>query len=94
MNRLLVELRSARGAGGLLASLADEATGRQLVGTDGHWRILPRHELGLVRGWSPIRGGARALCWGYPPIGRWGRPGSARRGRSSPSSSDPRRPPP
>jgi hypothetical protein len=74
MNRLLVELRSARGAGGLLASLADEATGLQLVGTDGHWRILPRHELGLVRGWSPIRGGARALCWGYPPIGRWGQP--------------------
>jgi hypothetical protein len=73
-NRLLVELRSARGAGGLLASLADEATGRQLVGTDGHWRILPRHELGLVRGWSPIRGGAPALCWGYPPIGRWGEP--------------------
>ncbi len=73
-NRLLVELRSDRGAGGLLASLADEATGRQLVGTDGSWRILPRHELGLVRGWSPIQGGSPALCWGYPPIGRWGSP--------------------
>jgi hypothetical protein len=73
-NRLLVELRSARGAGGLLASLLDEASGRQLVGTDRHWRILRRHELGLVRGWLPIRGGEPALCWGYPPIGRWGRP--------------------
>jgi hypothetical protein len=73
-NRLLVELRSARGAGGLLASLVDEANGRQLVGTDRHWRILRRHELGLIRGWLPIRGGEPALCWGYPPIGRWGWP--------------------
>ena len=79
-NRLLVELRSTRGAGGLLASLVDDATGRQLVGTDKHWRILRHHELGLVRGWLPIRGGDPALCWGYPPIGRWGRPriGAAR----------------
>ncbi len=73
-NRLLVELRSARGAGGLLASLIDEATGRQLVGTDERWRILPRHEEGLARGWLPIGGGVPALVWGYPPIGRWGLP--------------------
>jgi hypothetical protein len=73
-NRLLVELRSARGAGGLLASLVDEATGRQLVGTDERWRILPRHEAGLARGWLPIGGGVPALVWGYPPIGRWGLP--------------------
>jgi hypothetical protein len=70
-NRLVVELRSGRGAGGLLASLVDEAAGRQLVATDGQWRIQPAHQLGLARGWLPIRGGAAAFCWGYPPIGRW-----------------------
>jgi len=79
-NRLLVELRSGRGAGGLLSTLEDGATGERLVVTDERWRIFPRHELGLVRGWSPIdpRGdegdGEAAFCWGYPPIARWGRP--------------------
>lgn len=73
-NRLLVELRSRDGAGGLLASLVDEGTGRQIVGTGESWRILPAHQLGLVRGWMPIGGGDPAFAWGYPPIGRWGRP--------------------
>jgi hypothetical protein len=73
-NRLLVELRSSRGAGGLLASLVDGATGRLLVGTDESWRIFPKHELGLPRGWLPVKGGQAAYCWGYPPVGRWGRP--------------------
>jgi len=73
-NRLVVELRSARGAGGLLATLQDETSGRRLVISDESWRIFPRHELGLVRGWLPIGGGESAFCWGYPPIARWGRP--------------------
>jgi hypothetical protein len=74
-NRLMAELRSGRGAGGFLASLEEDGgTGRQLVATDEHWRIFNRHELGLVRGWLPSGGGAPALCWGYPPVGRWGEP--------------------
>lgn len=77
-NRLIVELRSGRGAGGLLATLEDEATRRPIVVSDESWRIFPRHELGLVRGWLPLDEGADkgdpAFCWGYPPIGRWGRP--------------------
>jgi hypothetical protein len=73
-NRLLVELRSGRGTGGLLASLRDEASGRQIVGTDGSWRIFPDHDLGLVRGWLPIGSGEPALRWGLPPVGRWGTP--------------------
>ncbi|MBW8873469.1 MAG: hypothetical protein JF614_00760 [Acidobacteria bacterium] len=72
-NRLMVELRSSRGAGGLLASLVDGA-GRSLVGTDDRWRIFPKYELGLERGWLPLTGGAPVYCWGYPPMGRWGRP--------------------
>ena len=77
-NRLVAELRSGRGAGGFIASLEDEVTGRQLVATDERWRIFPRHRLGLVRGWLPIGGGEPAHCWGYPPVGTWGnpRPGS------------------
>jgi hypothetical protein len=79
-NRLMVELRSGRGGGGLLASLVDGTTGRQLMGTDGRWRIQPADQLGLARGWQPIRGGVPAFCWGYPPIGRWEAPkaGTAR----------------
>ncbi|HEV2855919.1 MAG TPA: hypothetical protein VHC97_24235 [Thermoanaerobaculia bacterium] len=76
-NRLIIELRSGRGAGGLLATLEDEATRRPIVVSDESWRIFPRHELGLVRGWLSIdrrEDGEPAFCWGYPPIGRWGRP--------------------
>ena len=72
-NRLMVEVRSARGAGGLLASLLDGA-GRMLVGTDDRWRIFPAYALGLARGWLPLDHGVPVYCWGYPPMGRWGRP--------------------
>lgn len=80
-NRLVAELRSGRGAGGFLASLEDETTGRQLVATDEGWRIFPRHELGLVRAWLPIGDGEPAFSWGYPPVGNWGTP---RPGRPEP----------
>ncbi len=80
-NRLVAELRSGRGAGGFLASLEDEASGRQLVATDERWRIFFRHQTGLVRGWLPIGGGEPASCLGYPPVGRWGIP---RPGRPEP----------
>lgn len=89
-NRLVAELRSSRGTGGFLASLVDEATGRHLVGSDEGWRIFPRHELGLVRGWLPIGGGERAISWGYPPVGRWGAPEP---GRPSPPQGQPAGPP-
>lgn len=73
-NRLVVELRSSRGVGGLLLGLEDTAAHRILVGTDQAWRIFPRHQLGLVRGWLPLGGGELAHCWGIPPAGRWDRP--------------------
>ncbi|HSS51023.1 MAG TPA: hypothetical protein VLX28_18945, partial [Thermoanaerobaculia bacterium] len=72
-NRLMIEVRSARGAGGLLASLVDGA-GRMLVGTDDRWRLFPNYELGLERGWLPLDRGVPVYCWGFPPMGRWGRP--------------------
>lgn len=75
-NRLVVELRSGRGTGGLLAALEDGATGEFLLVSDESWRIFPKHELGLVRGWLPVGEGhgEPAFCWGNPPLGRWGRP--------------------
>ncbi len=72
-NRLMAEVRSARGAGGLLASLVDGG-GRTLVATDDRWRLFLNYELGLERGWLPLGRGVPAYCWGYPPMGRWGRP--------------------
>lgn len=77
-NRLLVELRSDRGAGGLLAALQD-GDGRILVRTDGDWRIVSRHHFGLVRGLLPVGpdddlDSLPAFTWGAPPTGRWGRP--------------------
>jgi hypothetical protein len=74
-NRLVAELRSSRGSGGLLVSLEDVAAGRFLVGTDERWRIFPHHQLGVVRGWLPLALGEPVHCWGVPPVGRWGLPG-------------------
>lgn len=76
-NRAVAELRSGRGVGGFLAALVDGETGEILLATDGAWRIVRQHHLGLVRGWSPL-GAETAFSWGYPPIGRWGVPEAGR----------------
>jgi hypothetical protein len=78
-NRLAVELRSGRGAGGFLARLED-GSGDTLAETDGSWRIVRRYRPGLVRGWLPLDGPAAtereaAAVWSRPPAGRWGAPG-------------------
>jgi hypothetical protein len=82
-NRLLAEVRSGRGTGGLLLSLED-GDGRQLVGTDERWSLFHQHHPGLVRGWLPLQRkpddppqiptSEPAFCWGLPPTGAWGRP--------------------
>jgi len=82
-NRLLVEVRSGRAAGGLLLRLdghgggAADNAGTPLVVSDGSWRIVRSHHPGLVRGWLPLAPPGTsepAFSWGLPPIGRWGRP--------------------
>lgn len=72
-NRLIVEVRSGRGTGGLIACLHDAASGRVLSTTDRRWRILTHHSDALFRDWAPIPGGRSADSWGRPPVGRWGR---------------------
>lgn len=70
-NRLVVEARSSRGAGGLRATLWQGA--RVIVATDPSWRVYRALEPGLLRGWLPLDGGVAAASWGAPPVGRWGK---------------------
>jgi hypothetical protein len=72
-NRLVAELRSARGQGGFLLYLQDPATGKELMGSGAKWRLFDRALFGLERGWQPLDDGAEPRVWGGPPIGRWGK---------------------
>ncbi len=69
LNRILVELRSSRGAGGLLAEL--ELGDDTAVVTDDSWRIFRHHDDGVVRGWSNLEGGEAPKIWALAPTGRW-----------------------
>jgi hypothetical protein len=79
-NRLLVEVRSGQGTGGLLLALVDGASGRPLLGTDERWRLFRRDHPFLLRGLVPISPklelgeGEDIFSWGLPPMGRWGVP--------------------
>lgn len=68
-NRLVVELSSGRGAGGLLASL--RVGDRLVVATDEQWRIHRRYDAGILRGWD-LPEGESARIWQRHPTGRWG----------------------
>lgn len=73
VNRILVELRSSRGAGGLLAGLelgGDEGKPRRVV-TDADWRIFRSYDPGLLGGWSSLDGGEAPEVWQRGPTGRW-----------------------
>jgi hypothetical protein len=72
-NRVVVELRSGRGAGGLLLSLDDPASGRRLLVSDPSWRIVDHYHPGVVEGWLGLQDARTARTWGPPPAGRWGR---------------------
>ncbi|MCB1036796.1 MAG: hypothetical protein KDD47_23420 [Acidobacteria bacterium] len=77
LNRLVVQLRSERGGGGLLASLQEvEEDGgtRTLLETDRSWGIVPGLTLGMERGWQPFEDVEIPRSWGKAPVGRWGLP--------------------
>lgn len=71
-NRLVVELRSPVGAGGLRFELL--AGGQQLVRSDGSWTIYRTNWRGLF-GERPMPAGERPRLLGRSPLGRWGSPG-------------------
>ncbi len=74
-NRLLVELRSARGAGGLIARLVASGNDAELVvGSDDTWRIVRRHQNSLVSPDEVAPEGRSPRVWGPAPLGRWGMP--------------------
>ena len=73
-NRIVVEVRSIRGAGGLLASLRD-ADDRPVLVTDDSWRVVRRFDRALLQG-RPAAAEAdgtseHPVVWGHPPTGRW-----------------------
>lgn len=68
VNRVLIEVRSSRGAGGLIAKL--DLAGDTIV-TDDEWRIFRHFDAGLVRGWSNLTGGEAPRIWARAPTGRW-----------------------
>ncbi len=68
-NRITVALRSARGAGGLLAVLV--ADDRPAVVTDGGWRIFRRQLPELFDPDSALAGGEAPEIWQRSPTGRW-----------------------
>jgi len=70
-NRIIVELRSARGAGGLLFGLAVRAwdDSEQTIVSDASWRIhrvFGRSSTGVPDPGEP------PIVWGSEPVGRWG----------------------
>jgi len=68
-NRLRVELRSERGAGGLWVEL--EAEGQLAAVSDRDWRIFDHREVAVEGGWGDLTGGQPVVVWGAPPRGRW-----------------------
>lgn len=72
-NRVAVELRSGRGAGGLLCALFAEDDRKPMVASDGDWRVF-RDASGVVDGMRAATDGQRALVWQSPPTGGWGIP--------------------
>lgn len=67
-NRLVIEVASSRGAGGLLASLRIGDPHRVALGTDASWTIVRRAAPEVLRG-LPFTGEAPQV-WGPSPLGR------------------------
>lgn len=70
-NRLLVELRSGRGAGGLLAELEIGDDGNRVVETGPDWRLFRTFDPELFSAAGSLAGGEAPVVWGEPPEGRW-----------------------
>ncbi len=70
-NRVVVELYSRRGVGGLLAVLEtdNEATPRLVTNAD--WRIVRHVTPEVYHPYSSALAGEIPLVWGAPPTGRW-----------------------
>ena len=72
-NRIAIELRSGRGAGGLLCALNASGERKPIVSSNGSWKIL-RDATGVVESMRASIDGEPALVWQSPPTGGWGVP--------------------
>ena len=70
LNRFVVELRSSRGAGGLLASV--RSGDRILLSSDDSWKVIRRADPRILRGSLPLDGlGERVKVWSDSTTGRF-----------------------
>lgn len=70
LNRLVLAVRSEKGAGGILASVDFAPMLRNLVVSNGDWRVFERWDDRIVQpGW--FAGSTTARMLGKPPFGRW-----------------------
>lgn len=72
-NRVVVELRSVRGAGGLLLAVVADGARAPVVATGEDWRTF-RDAAGVVEGTRRFDEGEPARVWQSPPTGGWGVP--------------------
>lgn len=70
-NRVVVELYSRRGAGGLLAVLASGDDAAPLLVTNADWRIVRHATPAVYHPYSAALAGEAPQVWGAPPTGRW-----------------------
>lgn len=71
-NRLVVEVRSVRGVGGLLLRLEADGAGEKVeIVTDGDWQIFRQSHDALFDLELPLPAGEAPRIWGPAPVGRW-----------------------
>ncbi len=70
-NRVVVELFSRRGTGGLLVALTIGHEPEPRLVTDEQWRIVRHADADLYRPEVPIAGGEPPVVWAEAPTGRW-----------------------
>lgn len=68
-NRVVIQVRSRRGIGGLLARL--ELGDQGAVVTDRRWKTFGRYESAVTRSGFVPEDVGRVKSWGAPPVGAW-----------------------
>ncbi|HUP64062.1 MAG TPA: hypothetical protein VM557_02125 [Thermoanaerobaculia bacterium] len=73
-NRVVIGVRSARGVGGVLASVDLAPMKRNWLVTDESWRLYDRWIPGLLQSGFEAPGASTPRVLGRPPFGRWNYP--------------------
>ena len=73
LNRIVVEARALRGAGGILVALLDPSASAALLVSDADWSIVRAERRGLRQGLVQVQPAEPPEVWGRAPTGRWDR---------------------